>query len=98
VEPSLLVCQLRDDLHNLFISHATCIGLPIGAARLAKNKAFNKKLGREFAEKMIQLAKVDFKNVEIRGTRHVYHFEAWVANNCPNENKLQKDFFRVLYY
>lgn len=85
----------KDELTRLFTAHATCIALIVGAARLAKNKIFNKKLGREFSTKMMQPAKVDFTHVEIRGTKHVYHFESWVANNCPKEKKMQKIEFAL---
>lgn len=85
----------KDELTKLFTVHGTCIALMVGAARLAKNKIFNKKLGREYSTKMMQPAKVDLTHVEIRGTKHIYHFEAWIANNCPNEEKMQKIEFAV---
>ncbi len=85
----------KDELTRLFLCHGTCIALMVGAARLAKNKVFNKKLGREFSTKMMAAAKVDLLKVEIRGTKHVYHFEAWVANSCPNEEKMQKVEFAL---
>lgn len=85
----------KEEITRLFLCHGTCIALMVGAARLAKNKIFNKKLGREFSQKMMQPAKVDLTSVEIRGTKHIYHFESWVANNCPNEEKMQKIEFAM---
>lgn len=79
----------KDDLINLFMQHGTCMALIIGAARLAKKKVFNKKLGREYATQMMIPAKADLTEVEIRGTKHVYHFVAWLPNNCPDERKVQ---------
>jgi hypothetical protein len=85
----------KQDLTQLFISHGTCIALVVGAARLAKNKMFNKKLGRQYSEKMMIATKCDLTRVEIRGTKHVYHFKAWTANNCPEESKVQPLVFAL---
>lgn len=88
-----VVLPSKEDLTTLFTTHATCIGLVVGAARLAKNKPFNKRLGREYAEKMLIPTKCDLVAIEIRGTKHVYHFKAWTANNCPKEPKVQEIVF-----
>lgn len=80
----------KEELTSLFTVHGTCMGLFVGAARLAKNKSFNKKLGREFADKMLIPTKCDLDSVEIRGTKHIYHFKVWTANNCPKEPKVQE--------
>lgn len=85
----------KEELTTLFTSHGTCMALPVGAARLAKNKLFNKKLGREYSAKLMAVAKVDLDTIEIRGTKHIFHFNAWVANNCPDEAKMQKLDFAV---
>lgn len=85
----------KEELTTLFLTHSTCMAFFIGAARLAKNKLFNKKLGRQYSEKMMIPTKCDLTHVEIRGTKHVYHFRAWTVNKCPKEPRVQEIVFAL---
>lgn len=83
------------DLHNLYVQHGTATLIKIGAVRLNKKDQFNKKLGVKLAKEKLQLVGCYLSFVEIRGTKHIYHFESKVTNRCPNEHTDQVIKFGV---
>lgn len=86
----------KQDLETLFTKHGTATLVYIGAARLATKAKFVKKQGRSFAEDMMDWFPAYLQRVEIRGTKHVYHFIAEnLPNKTPDEESTQKVEFGV---
>lgn len=79
----------KEDLEQVFDTHSNCTLIKIGVARLAKNRHFVKKEGRQYAEQNLIFCKSYLEKVSIRDTKHVYHFTATVENRCPGEPNTQ---------
>lgn len=77
---------LEDDL---FKAHGSQMLARVGAARLAPGAQYIKSLGREYALSMSDWYPASFVSVDIRGTKHVYHFSVVVKNQCPKEPNTQ---------
>lgn len=85
----------KKDLTNLFNLHGTCTLIKIGAVRLNNKDQFNKKLGVKLAQERMAFVGAFLSKVEIRGTKHVYHFTADVLNKVPGEDKTQQINFGI---
>lgn len=79
----------KADLTNLFTLHGTCTLMRIGAVRLNNRDQFNKKLGVKLAQDKMQMTGCYLEYIEIRGTKHIYHFVSKVPNRCPKEEATQ---------
>jgi hypothetical protein len=79
----------REELENLFKQHGTATLMNVGVVRLHPRDSFNKKLGVKCAKEKMSLVPVYLTQVEIRNTKHIYHFQAKVPNRCPAENDTQ---------
>lgn len=85
----------KKDLTNLFSLHGTCTLIKVGAVRLNNKDQFNKKLGVKLAQEKMSFVGCYLSHVEIRGTKHIYHFKATVSNRVPSEEKTQEINFGV---
>lgn len=68
-------------LNNLFQTHSTALLVMMGVARCHPKDQFVKKTGRELAQTRMLQSIAEFSNVQVRGTKHVYHFNCTTGKN-----------------
>lgn len=64
----------KKDLQELFSSHSTQLLMKVGKSKKHPKDAFNKKVGRTVSELKMVLIPVTFRNIDIKGVRHVFNF------------------------
>lgn len=75
----------KQDLLNLLTVHGTALAVKAGAARVHPKENFIKKVGRETAEKRMDIFPAYLKEVESRGTTLVYNMQLALKCSCPNQ-------------
>lgn len=86
-----IVPPTKKDLSNIFDTYSNVTLFSIGVAICSARDPYVKKIGRGFADKNVNLTKTYLQNVEIRETKHVFHFMA--LSTHPKTKKELKVFF-----
>lgn len=70
----------RTYLTTLFSTHSNVAIVRMGYSLCSDKDRFNKKTGRQLAEKRMSYFTANFKSVELRELRHIYHFQTKVPS------------------
>lgn len=79
----------KSELDNLFKEHGTCTLFKVGVVKLNNKDQFNKKTGVALAKEKMNFTGCYLEYVEIRSTKHIYHFRAEVPNRCKSQGDKQ---------
>lgn len=65
----------KETLTTLFTAHGTQTIMNIGFSRVNDCDQYDRKTGRELSTSRLLLQVVALKSIEIRGIKHIFHFE-----------------------
>lgn len=65
----------KSTLTQLFLTHSTQTLIDVGYTFCNPKDQFVKRMGREIAAFRVKQSVATLKSIEIRGTKHIYHFD-----------------------
>lgn len=77
----------KRDLLNLFEQHGTCTLLGLGISQVHPDDKFDRVVGREVSSQRVMYVKAYLDYVEIRGTKHIYHFKSDIDDTSSTQKR-----------